>query len=183
MTNTPSPDDARRNELAREVWPLVRRKAVGAARRHPRIDPQEFESAAGAALAEAIDTHDPEAGVTFRQHVVTVVNRRLKDIVSHAYGVDNVTLRPVHGQMPVDADGVLVPLPDGRADDPAAIAVAADGFPDPNLVAAQAARLRATVVASVTPQDMAEIMQAVVKRAKAGHVPSATLVLAATTRG
>lgn len=183
MTNTPSPADARRNDLAREVWPLVRRKAVGAARRHPRVDPQEFESAAGAALAEAIDTHDPETGVTFRQHVVTVVNRRLKDIVGHAYGVDNATLRPVHGQMPVDADGVLVPLPDGRADDPAAIAVASEGFPDPNRVAAQAARLRAAVVASVTPQDVAEIMQAVVKRAKTGHVPSATLVLAATTRG
>ena len=175
---------ADRNELARQVWPLARRKAVGYARRYPHLDPQEFESAAGAAVAEALDTFDPGRGVTVRQHVAVTVSGRLKDALRGATkGRGERGNQGLLVPFQRNADGQVLEPTDPRAADPAAVVAAAEGLPDPNLVAAQAARLRAAVVASVTPQDVAEIMQAVVKRAKTGHVPSATLVLALAGRG
>lgn len=175
---------ADREELARQVWPLARRKAVGYARRYPHLDPQEFESAAGAAVAEALDTFDPGRGVTVRQHVTMTVRARLKDALRAATkGRGDRGNQGLLVPFPRNADGQVLEPADRRAADPAALAAAAEGFPDPALVAAQAARLKAATLAALTPQDVADVVRAVVDRAKGGHVPSATLVLALAGRG
>lgn len=169
-----------RDQLAALLNEAVGVAAKRFARKHGR-DPGDCESVANEAFLDAIDSFDPDRGMTPKGYVLSTVNRRLVDWLRQETGYRLKSAVRV-GLLPRDREtGAAPPPPDRSAADPADAAAArealAAGLPPPDAVAAKARALRAAVYAAVSERDVAAVVGAVVAKAKRGNVGAAKFVL------
>lgn len=172
--------DDDREQLAAYGLRIARRKARQTHQRRPSLDKDDLESAGAMAAAMAIDDYDPDRGTTIRQHVAAnvdmavkaaaragtprgVANGRARSVVAVKFSAD-----PVTGQTLLPADRSL--------HEPAALLAAAEGLPDPGVIAAAAAKQRAAWVAAFSVDDIREAADALKKRAVTGNLQAIKLM-------
>jgi DNA-directed RNA polymerase specialized sigma24 family protein len=166
-----------REAVAADMLPRVRRMAR---KRAGVVDAAELESVGGVAVAEALDTFDPDRGTTVRQHCTATVIGRMKDAIRQAGGSRRKVKLPHVRPFATDAEtGEQMVPADRRAVDPAASAVARERLAalcSPGEAAVKAAALRAAMFGAVTAADIGDVMKGLVGRAK-GSDKSARLLL------
>lgn len=151
----------------------------------PGLTVEDLESVGNESLVESAAEYDPGAGVPFKPYA----RQRMKWAMMHACRKQrDRSARPLQ----LEFDGEAMPPPaDPKAGDPTEIAAAreplahprrqrcrlARTLPAPDQVADQVAALRAAMFGAVAAEDMAEVMQGVVARAKDGSAKDVKLLL------
>lgn len=174
-----------REELITDALPLI---AIAARkfRLPPGLNTDDLESAGNQALVEASAHYDPQVGVPWKRFAYKFLKSSMMDLIRKYRRHPTSTLQPVH-------DGQEMPPPiDTKASNPSDLAEVRElvrrprlplsvkqiesYIPSPNQVADQVTRLRAAMFGSVSEEDVQEVMEAVLKKAKAGDIRAATLV-------
>lgn len=180
-------------ELNTHVVQRAARNVVG--RRDPELI-EEFVAIGNAALVEAAQAYNPaggeEVGKYLYRRVRRAMDNELRRMAYHARRTGRLDA-PLSRDEP-DGPTVVTATADHRFSDPSAEVAAADsllpakrGYNSMRLAETEviapigvgdwAARLRAATFNAVNESDMTEVMQAVVKRAKAGDLAAAKLLL------
>ncbi len=181
--------NATRDELAEEGLRLVRYQACQYRDLPPGLNRDDLESAGNEAVVEALHMYDPACGVSFTTFAKTTIRSRMLDAIRAR---TRRTKREVSLQR-MNADGESVPLPaDPKAADPADTAAARErsrvrvrttvkdlvkSLPSPDDVARRVIDLRAAMFAAVKPEDVAEVMYAVVSKAQNGDLKAAQMLI------
>jgi DNA-directed RNA polymerase sigma subunit (sigma70/sigma32) len=172
-----------REAMVNEAMPLI---AIAARkfRMPPGVNIDDLESVGNEALNEASVRFDQQAGIPWKNFAYSMIKNWMRNEISARRRHPTATLQPVH-------EGKELPPPvDTKASDPCELAQVRElvtrpktrlrqveqYLPSPSQVADQVTRLRAAMFGAVSEDDVAEVMGAVLKKAKAGDMRAATLV-------
>ncbi len=172
-----------REDMVIDAMPLI---AIAARkfRLPPGMNTEDLESVGNEALNEASVKYDHHAEVPWKKFAYLTIKNWMRNEIAARRRHPTATLQPVH-------DGTELPPPvDTKASDPCELAQVRElvtrpktrlrqveqYLPSPSQVADQVTRLRAAMFGAVSEDDVAEVMGAVLKKAKAGDMRAATLV-------
>lgn len=177
-----------KDRLAREALDIIPWQA----RRFPKLPPgvsaDDLESAGHEGLVNAIHTFDPDGAAGWRTYARACIKNAMRNAIRDARA--GVRGRSVPLEVRT-ADGEEFPRVDRRATDPADVAAArelilapgprrvrdlAAGLPTPAEVADRVVALRAAMFGAISEQDVGDVMQTVVGKAKAGDLRAAKLI-------
>lgn len=179
-----------RDELAAEGLELVKYLACQHRNLPAGISRDDLESAGNEAVVEALMMYDPACGVSFKTCCRTTIRSRMIDAIRAAtrYSKNRVGLEPVA------SNGEKAPLPaDPKAEDPALVVESRErcrrvrtkttvrdlerALPAPDEVAQRVIDLRAAMFDAVKPEDIREVMSAVVSQAQNGNLKAAQMLI------
>lgn len=172
-----------RDELIAEAMPLI----AMAARKFklpPGLNVDDLESAGNEAVLEAATRFDPAGGSAWKNYAWRGIKMAMRNVVARKRHM--ATLQPV-----IDGKELAPPI-DRKASDPSEIAEARElvrrprrqlsvrriqsNLPSPCEVADQVTRLRSAMFGAVSEADVTEVMEAVLRKAKAGDMRAATMI-------
>jgi hypothetical protein len=174
--------------------PLVARQAAYLSRRLPAgLTAEDLESAGQEALVVTAREFDPGLGRTFEETAARAIRNAMTATIQKK-ARENRRREPL--EIPLDAAGEeTAPRRDPRAPDPTAVACVRESLrpagrrnarvvisrveadsPSGAEVGGMVARLREAMFAALHEWDVAEVMQAVVRKAKRGNVGAARLL-------
>jgi RNA polymerase sigma factor (sigma-70 family) len=179
-----------RDELAAEGLELVHYLACQHRNLPPGINRDDLVSVGNEAVVEALQFYDPACGVSFKTCCKTTIRSRMIDAIRAAQRHSRKRV----GLEETRPDGERSALPaDPKAEDPAVVAQArekarrvktrttvtdlATSLPAPEDVAQRVLDLRAAMFAAVKPEDIREVMSAVVAQAQNGNLRAAKLLI------
>lgn len=174
-----------REEMIAEAMPLIP-IAARKLRIPPGLNIDDLESSGNEAVFEAAIRFDSKSGTPWKKYAYHYVKGAMRNMIALHRRHPARTLQPV-------VDGQELPPPiDYKANDPAEIAEVRElvrrprqklsvkhiesCLPSPTQVADQVTKLRTAMFGSISEDDVAEVMQAVLRKAKAGDMRAATML-------
>lgn len=168
-----------RNAMIAEAEKSVR-SMVGKKRLPSSVDPEDIVQAGLVAVVKAANEYDDTLGVPWIPYAVQRANWAITDeLRAGCRRSDDEVIRRA------EAGDVQVPMSTNPADMASAretvltgrVGRLAESLPSPDAVAERVARLREAMYAEIAEEDVRQVMQAVLAKAKAGNTGAAKLLV------